>query len=183
MRLTSAMSSLAWNFEQRTAPGWLPGHRGHQQQPRGQRQLRVIRRDAQPRVEPVIESPCQLAEVSLQAPPGRGLARISDLDVHRQPPSPCHNTALSARALSVVEPPGVEDLHQAEIGSFASQPLASWPPPSPTGRFRPARSDFTGIPELGVIDIAGYNMAASRKIRNVAADGQGGLRRRRCCLG
>ncbi|HEY4703770.1 MAG TPA: PPOX class F420-dependent oxidoreductase, partial [Streptosporangiaceae bacterium] len=42
----------------------------------------------------------------------------------------------------------------------------------PGGTLQVSPVGFHCDPELGVIDIAGYNMAASRKYRNVAANGQ-----------
>jgi pyridoxamine 5'-phosphate oxidase family protein len=61
---------------------------------------------------------------------------------------------------------------QAEIDYLATQRLGRLATAQPDGTLQVSPVGFHCDPELGVIDIAGYNMAASRKYRNVAANGQ-----------
>jgi pyridoxamine 5'-phosphate oxidase family protein len=61
---------------------------------------------------------------------------------------------------------------QAEIDYLATQRLGRLATAQPGGTLQVSPVGFHCDPELGVIDIAGYNMAASRKYRNVAANGQ-----------
>jgi pyridoxamine 5'-phosphate oxidase family protein len=61
---------------------------------------------------------------------------------------------------------------QAEIGYLATQRLGRLATAQPDGTLQVSPVGFHCDPELGVIDIAGYNMAASRKYRNVAANGR-----------
>jgi pyridoxamine 5'-phosphate oxidase family protein len=61
---------------------------------------------------------------------------------------------------------------QAEIDYLASQRLGRLATVQPDGTLQVSPVGFHCDPELGVIDIAGYNMAASRKYRNVAANGR-----------
>ena len=61
---------------------------------------------------------------------------------------------------------------QAEIDYLATQRLGWLATAQPGGTLQVSPVGFHCDPELGVIDIAGDNMAASRKYRNVAANGQ-----------
>jgi pyridoxamine 5'-phosphate oxidase family protein len=61
---------------------------------------------------------------------------------------------------------------QAEIDYLATQRLGRLATAQPGGTLQVSPVGFHCDPKLGVIDIAGYNMAASRKYRNVAANGQ-----------
>jgi pyridoxamine 5'-phosphate oxidase family protein len=60
----------------------------------------------------------------------------------------------------------------AEIDYLRSQRLGRLATLTPAGTLQNSPVGFTVRPELGVIDIAGWNMGASRKFRNVAANGQ-----------
>jgi pyridoxamine 5'-phosphate oxidase family protein len=61
---------------------------------------------------------------------------------------------------------------QAEIDYLTTQPLGRLATAQPDGTLQASPVGFHYDPELGVIDIAGYNMAASQKYRNVAANGR-----------
>jgi pyridoxamine 5'-phosphate oxidase family protein len=62
--------------------------------------------------------------------------------------------------------------NQAEIDYLASQRLGRLATAQPDGTLQVSPVGFHYDPELGVIDIGGYNMAASRKYRNVADNGR-----------
>ena len=62
--------------------------------------------------------------------------------------------------------------NQAEIDYLASQRLGRLATTQPDGTLQVSPVGFLYDPELGVIDIGGYNMAASRKYRNVADNGR-----------
>ena len=61
---------------------------------------------------------------------------------------------------------------QAEIDYLASQRLGRLATAQPDGTLQVSPVGFHYDPELDVIDIAGFNMAASRKYRNVADNGR-----------
>jgi hypothetical protein len=69
---------------QRAAADRLAAQGGDQEQPGRRAQLLVIRRDAQRRVEPVVEAARQFAEVGAHAAPRLGLPRAALRDQHRR---------------------------------------------------------------------------------------------------
>jgi pyridoxamine 5'-phosphate oxidase family protein len=60
----------------------------------------------------------------------------------------------------------------AELGYLASQRLGRLATAHPNGTLQVSPVGFRYNSQTGTIDIAGRNMAASRKFRNVAANGQ-----------
>jgi pyridoxamine 5'-phosphate oxidase family protein len=63
-------------------------------------------------------------------------------------------------------------LTQTEIDYLASQPLGRLATVQPNGMLQNNPVGYRYNPSAGTIDITGYNMAASRKFRNVAANGR-----------
>ena len=63
-------------------------------------------------------------------------------------------------------------LTQTEIDYLASQPLGRLATVQPDGTLQNNPVGYRYNPSTGTIDIAGYNMAASRKFRNVADNGR-----------
>jgi pyridoxamine 5'-phosphate oxidase family protein len=60
----------------------------------------------------------------------------------------------------------------AELDYLAAQPLGRLATSQPDGTLQVSPVGFRYNPTLGTIDIGGFNMAASRKFRNVAANGR-----------
>lgn len=63
-------------------------------------------------------------------------------------------------------------LNQIEIDYLASQPLGRLATVQPDGTLQNNPVGFRYNPDSGTIDVSGYNMAASRKFRNVADNGR-----------
>jgi pyridoxamine 5'-phosphate oxidase family protein len=63
-------------------------------------------------------------------------------------------------------------LTQTEIGYLAGQPIGRLATVQPDGTLQNNPVGFHYNPDTATIDIGGYNLAASRKFRNVAANGQ-----------
>ena len=63
-------------------------------------------------------------------------------------------------------------LTATEIAYLTEQPLGRLATLAPDGRPQVRPVGFTYHPDLGTIDIGGMNMEASRKYRNVEADGR-----------
>ena len=61
---------------------------------------------------------------------------------------------------------------QDEVGYLAAQRLGRLATVQPDGTLQVSPVGFSYNADLGVIDIGGYNMAASRKYRNVADNGR-----------
>jgi pyridoxamine 5'-phosphate oxidase family protein len=61
---------------------------------------------------------------------------------------------------------------QDEVGDLATQRLGRLATVQPDGTLQVSPVGFSYNADLGVIDISGYNMAASRKFRNVADNGR-----------
>lgn len=61
---------------------------------------------------------------------------------------------------------------QAELDYLATQPLGRLATAQPDGTLQVSPVGFRYNAETGTIDIGGHNMAASRKFRNVAANGR-----------
>jgi pyridoxamine 5'-phosphate oxidase family protein len=61
---------------------------------------------------------------------------------------------------------------QAELDYLAAQPLGRLATAGPGGTLQNNPVGFKVDPATGTIDIGGWNMGASRKFRNVAANGQ-----------
>jgi pyridoxamine 5'-phosphate oxidase family protein len=59
-----------------------------------------------------------------------------------------------------------------ELDYLATQPIGRLATAQPDGTLQVSPVGFRYNPALGTIDIGGYNMAASRKFRNVAANGR-----------
>ncbi|MFE0020383.1 PPOX class F420-dependent oxidoreductase [Amycolatopsis sp. NPDC059021] len=60
----------------------------------------------------------------------------------------------------------------AEIEYLSTQPLGRIATAQPNGTLQVSPVAFTWNPEAEAIDVTGYNLAKSRKYRNVAANGQ-----------
>ena len=60
----------------------------------------------------------------------------------------------------------------AEIAYLATQPLGRLATARPDGTLQVSPVGFSYHPELATIDIGGWNMSASRKYRNVVANGR-----------
>ncbi|MEV4315194.1 PPOX class F420-dependent oxidoreductase [Actinocrispum sp. NPDC049592] len=63
-------------------------------------------------------------------------------------------------------------LSDVEIGYLAGQRLGRLATVQPNGTLQASPVGFRYNADLGTVDIRGYNMAASRKYRNVAANGR-----------
>jgi len=61
---------------------------------------------------------------------------------------------------------------QVEVDYLASQQLGRLATEQPDGTLQVSPVGFTHNAKLGTIDIGGFNMAASRKYRNVVANGK-----------
>jgi pyridoxamine 5'-phosphate oxidase family protein len=66
-------------------------------------------------------------------------------------------------------------LTEAEIAYLSGQPLGRLATVSPDGRPQVNPVGFRYDAELGVVDIGGHNMAASKKYRNVSAGSRAAL--------
>ena len=60
----------------------------------------------------------------------------------------------------------------AELSYLAAQPIGRLATAQPDGTLQASPVGFRFNAATGTIDIGGYNMAASRKFRNVAANGR-----------
>jgi pyridoxamine 5'-phosphate oxidase family protein len=70
------------------------------------------------------------------------------------------------------ERPTTVSFTDAELSYLAEQPLGRLATAQPNGTLQVNPVGFRHNPDTGTIDISGYNMAASRKFRNVAANGR-----------
>ncbi len=64
---------------------------------------------------------------------------------------------------------------EAELAYLGSQPLARLATQQPDGTLQVNPVGFAWNPEIGTIDIGGFNMSRSRKYRNVADNGRAAL--------
>lgn len=68
--------------------------------------------------------------------------------------------------------PGKMPFTESEIAYLDEQPLGRLATLRPDGTLQNSPVGFRYNPALGTIDIGGYNLTASRKYRNIAANGQ-----------
>ena len=75
-------------------------------------------------------------------------------------------------ASTTTERPGLVSFTDAELSYLAGQPIGRLATAQPDGALQVNPVGFRYNSATGTIDIAGYNMSASRKFRNVAANGR-----------
>ena len=75
-------------------------------------------------------------------------------------------------ASTTTERPGLVSFTDAELSYLAGQPIGRLATAQPDGTLQVNPVGFRHNAATGTIDIAGHNMSASRKFRNVAANGR-----------